>query len=200
MVPASITVLEGMPLTANGKIDRKALPVPEQAAADLFEAPQGEAEQALAAVWADLFGLERAGRHDDFFALGGDSILALKLVARARKRGVKLTPKQLFTGKTPAGVARLVEGRSPAPSRPKARRPCPGQTAVARCRCPLRNCANGSCGSWSPPVRPITSAARCVCWARSMCWRCSKASTRWWRATSRCARCSAWAGTGRWCR
>nr|WP_275406014.1 condensation domain-containing protein [Delftia lacustris] len=98
-----------MPLTANGKIDRKALPVPEQAAADLFEAPQGEAEQALAAVWADLFGLERAGRHDDF-ALGGDSILALKLVARARKRGVKLTPKQLFTGKTPAGVARLVEG------------------------------------------------------------------------------------------
>lgn len=110
MVPASITVLEGMPLTANGKIDRKALPVPEQAAADLFEAPQGEAEQALAAVWADLFGLERAGRHDDFFALGGDSILALKLVARARKRGVKLTPKQLFTGKTPAGVARLVEG------------------------------------------------------------------------------------------
>ena len=67
-------------------------------------------EQALAAVWADLFGLERAGRHDDFFALGGDSILALKLVARARKRGVKLTPKQLFTGKTPAGVARLVEG------------------------------------------------------------------------------------------
>ncbi|WP_353175961.1 non-ribosomal peptide synthetase [Delftia acidovorans] len=110
MVPASITVLEGMPLTANGKIDRKALPVPQQAAADLFEAPQGEAEQALAAVWADLFGLERAGRHDDFFALGGDSILALKLVARARKRGVKLTPKQLFTGKTPAGVARLVEG------------------------------------------------------------------------------------------
>ncbi|MFW9324729.1 hypothetical protein ACN9OK_12265, partial [Glaesserella parasuis] len=68
MVPASITVLECMPLTANGKIDRKALPVPEQAAADLFEAPQGEAEQALAAVWADLFGLERAGRHDDFFA------------------------------------------------------------------------------------------------------------------------------------
>src|SRR5260370_1184549 len=92
------------------RIYRKALPVPEQAAADLFEAPQGEAEQALAAVWADLFGLERAGRHDDFFALGGDSILALKLVARARKRGVKLTPKQLFTGKTPAGVARLVEG------------------------------------------------------------------------------------------
>src|SRR2546427_2877054 len=64
MVPASITVLECMPLTANGKIDRKALPVPEQAAADLFEAPQGEAEQALAAVWADLFGLERAGRQD----------------------------------------------------------------------------------------------------------------------------------------
>ncbi|MET1537510.1 phosphopantetheine-binding protein, partial [Burkholderia sola] len=70
---------------------------------------QGEAEQALTAVWADLFGLERAGRHDDFFALGGDSILALKLVARARKRGLNLTPKQLFTGKTPAGVARLVE-------------------------------------------------------------------------------------------
>ncbi len=125
MVPASITVLEGMPLTANGKIDRKALPVPEQAAADLFEAPQGEAEQALTAVWADLFGLERAGRHDDFFALGGDSILALKLVARARKRGLKLTPKQLFTGKTPAGVARLVEAPAAGAAQPEGTAPLP---------------------------------------------------------------------------
>ncbi|EEF24314.1 antibiotic synthetase, putative, partial [Ricinus communis] len=84
MVPASIMVLEAMPLNANGKVDRRALPEPARIGAD-GDAPQGAVEQALAAVWCEVMGLEDIGRHDNFFELGGDSILSLQIVARSRK-------------------------------------------------------------------------------------------------------------------
>lgn len=108
MVPSAIVRLDALPLTANGKLDRKALPEPVQAGSGkAFEAPQGEAEEALAAVWADVIGCEQVGRNDNFFELGGDSILSLQIVARSRKRGYKVTPKQLMEGQTIAAVAAM---------------------------------------------------------------------------------------------
>lgn len=89
LVPESITLLDALPLTANGKVDRRALPRVESAESapnESFEAPRGPIEEALAAIWRQLLGVERIGRGDNFFALGGDSILSLKLVARVRKK------------------------------------------------------------------------------------------------------------------
>ncbi|MCL7931125.1 non-ribosomal peptide synthetase [Halomonas llamarensis] len=108
MVPSAIVRLEALPLTANGKLDRKALHEPVQAGGGkAFEAPQGEVEEALASVWADVIGCEQVGRNDNFFELGGDSILSLQIVARSRKRGYKVTPKQLMEGQTVASVAAM---------------------------------------------------------------------------------------------
>ena len=82
MVPAAFVSLQTMPLTPNGKLDRKALPDPGEAAyaRQSYEPPQGEVEQALAAIWAELLGVERVGRHDNFFELGGHSLLAVRMV------------------------------------------------------------------------------------------------------------------------
>uniref|UniRef100_UPI0011828972 phosphopantetheine-binding protein n=1 Tax=Paraburkholderia sp. BCC1885 TaxID=2562669 RepID=UPI0011828972 len=109
MVPSALVVLEAMPLSPNGKVDRKALPEPEYMERE-YEAPVGEVEEALASVWADVLQVARVGRHDNFFALGGDSILILKVVARAVKAGVTVTPRQLFETQTVAGLAQAVAG------------------------------------------------------------------------------------------
>ena len=105
MVPNTIMPLEALPLTANGKVDRRALPEPEETEAQSYEAPQGEVEAKLAEVWSEVLGVERVGRHDNFFELGGDSILTLQIVARARKRGLKVQPKQLMELQTVSDVA-----------------------------------------------------------------------------------------------
>ncbi|MCS6511091.1 non-ribosomal peptide synthetase [Burkholderia thailandensis] len=111
MVPAALVVLDALPVTANGKIDRAALralaaaPAPATAADE--DAPRGPIEETLAAVWRDVLKAARVGRHDNFFELGGDSILVLQVIARSRKRGVKFTPKQLFDGPTLAELARV---------------------------------------------------------------------------------------------
>ena len=87
LVPEAIVVLDAMPLTPNGKIDRKALPRPVQAAAPrAIELPRGPTEQVLARLFGEVLGLDAVGRDDDFFELGGDSILSLKLIARIRKQ------------------------------------------------------------------------------------------------------------------
>ncbi|WP_245222898.1 AMP-binding enzyme, partial [Pseudomonas gingeri] len=82
MVPSAFVLLERFPLTTNGKLDRKALPAPDQAALSsrAFVAPQGEVELALARIWAEVLKVERVGRHDNFFELGGHSLLAVKLI------------------------------------------------------------------------------------------------------------------------
>jgi acyl-CoA synthetase (AMP-forming)/AMP-acid ligase II len=87
MVPAAYVELEAFPLTPNGKLDRKALPAPEAGAyaARVYEAPRGEIETALAAIWAELLKVERVSRHDNFFELGGHSLLATKVILRIRK-------------------------------------------------------------------------------------------------------------------
>ena len=81
MVPAAIAVLPALPLNVNGKVDRTQLPELAQGAQQAYEAPQGEVEQALAAIWAQVLDVERVGRHDSFFDLGGHSLLAIQLLS-----------------------------------------------------------------------------------------------------------------------
>ncbi|MFH9870306.1 amino acid adenylation domain-containing protein [Streptomyces lydicus] len=110
MVPSAFVLLDALPLTANGKIDRRALPDPEPAAGGdaPYVAPRGEIEEALAAVWAEVLGLERIGVHDNFFTLGGDSIAGLQVAVRARRAGLRLTSKDLFRRQTIAALAPVV--------------------------------------------------------------------------------------------
>ncbi len=106
MVPAAITVLDALPLNAVGKLDRKALPEPVFADDTTpYVAPSTPTEHVLATVFAALLGRERVGVDDSFFALGGDSILAIQLVSRARAEGVTVTPLQVFEHRTVAALA-----------------------------------------------------------------------------------------------
>ncbi|HEV2150123.1 MAG TPA: amino acid adenylation domain-containing protein, partial [Longimicrobiaceae bacterium] len=106
MVPGTFVRLEALPLTANGKLDRRALPAPDSAGEERgYEAPRTATEQALASVWAEVLRVERVGVHDNFFELGGDSILSIQIVSRARRAGIRLTPRQLFEHPTVAGLA-----------------------------------------------------------------------------------------------
>ena len=127
MVPAQIVLLAQLPLTANGKLDKRALPVPGLVTQQ-FVAPVGEVEEKLAAIWAEVLKLERVGSSDNFFELGGDSILSLQIIARAKRQGIKLSPKQLFEKQTIgqlAAVARLIEAKPATTAAPAARGPLP---------------------------------------------------------------------------
>ncbi|MDX2093741.1 MAG: amino acid adenylation domain-containing protein, partial [Kofleriaceae bacterium] len=114
MVPSAFVVLDAMPVTPNGKLDRKALPAPDRAALVRHEyvPPRTEAEQLLAGSWCELLGVERVGVHDDFFALGGHSLLAMQLVARIRQTlAVALTVREVFEAPTLGALAEVI-GRS----------------------------------------------------------------------------------------
>jgi amino acid adenylation domain-containing protein/non-ribosomal peptide synthase protein (TIGR01720 family) len=107
MMPSAFHVLPSMPITANGKIDRKALPglvVSETADAAADGAPTTPAEALLVSIWTEALG-RSVGIHDDFFALGGDSILVIQVASRARADGLRITPAQLFEYPTIAGLA-----------------------------------------------------------------------------------------------
>ncbi|UFZ04830.1 amino acid adenylation domain-containing protein [Bradyrhizobium ontarionense] len=120
MVPSRIVMLDRLPLTANGKLDRTALPQPDDEIVVAYAAPAGEVEQAIAAVWRDVLGREQIGRDDNFFELGGDSILSLQIIARLRKRGLVLTPKQMFAQQTIAALAGVVAIKPAAAATPAA--------------------------------------------------------------------------------
>ena len=112
MLPRQFIVLESLPLTSNGKVDRKALPVPESAGAVLGprRSPQSQAEKWLAAVWRDVLGIEDVGIDDSFFSLGGNSLLAIRIASRLRQeRGISLSLRQLFEYQTIADLAPLCE-------------------------------------------------------------------------------------------
>jgi non-ribosomal peptide synthase protein (TIGR01720 family) len=105
MVPRSIVQLERLPLSANGKLDRAALPAPQPETAESFEAPRGPAEETLCRIWAEVLRVPAVGVHDDFFELGGDSIIAIQLVSRARQSGLVMTPREVFQHQTVAELA-----------------------------------------------------------------------------------------------
>jgi amino acid adenylation domain-containing protein/non-ribosomal peptide synthase protein (TIGR01720 family) len=113
MVPSQFVVMDAFPLTPNGKVNRRALPNP-QVEADAMMAEDVEArtdgEQRLAQIWCQVLGLERVGLHDNFFALGGDSILAIRISAAAAQLGIELSPAAVFMFSTIAQLAGHVSG------------------------------------------------------------------------------------------
>ncbi|MGW4633314.1 amino acid adenylation domain-containing protein [Nocardia sp. NPDC004415] len=110
MVPAAFVVLDAIPINAVGKLDRKALPDPVFVTDDTaYRAPETPTEQVLADIYAELLGRERVGVDDSFFALGGDSILAIQLVTQAKLRGVQCTPLQVFEHRTVAALGAVVD-------------------------------------------------------------------------------------------
>ena len=115
MIPTTWVVLAEMPLTQAGKVNRKTLPDPEhtRGAETDYVAPATTAERVLAEAWALVLGLAEVGAHDDFFVLGGDSILAIQAVGRARQAGVPVTVRQLFESRTVARLAATVEAAAP---------------------------------------------------------------------------------------
>ncbi|WP_459751031.1 amino acid adenylation domain-containing protein [Streptomyces sennicomposti] len=114
MTPAAVVVLGELPLTPNGKLDRRALPAPERAVADAGgRAPRTPTEKVLADLFAEVLGRDRVGPEAGFFELGGDSIVSIQLVARARRRGLALTPKDVFELKTVAALAARLDETAP---------------------------------------------------------------------------------------
>ncbi|ASA55472.1 non-ribosomal peptide synthetase [Vibrio gazogenes] len=111
MVPAVYVVIDAMPLTPNGKVNRKALPEPDISAVvrHEYQAPVGDAEQQLAAIWSELLGVEQVGRADNFFELGGHSLLAVRMADRLRQHGYQLVIRHLFSRITLAELAETLE-------------------------------------------------------------------------------------------
>jgi amino acid adenylation domain-containing protein/non-ribosomal peptide synthase protein (TIGR01720 family) len=107
MVPAALVALDALPLTANGKLDTRALPAPEYTDVDRYRAPSSAVEEILADIYAEVLGLEPVGVDDSFFELGGDSILSMQVVARARAAGLACRPRDIFVEQTVARLARV---------------------------------------------------------------------------------------------
>lgn len=107
MMPAAFVVLDALPMTLNGKLDRRALPAPAIAGAGsgAHELPHGSVEVALARILEDILGIERVGRHDNYFELGGSSISAIQFIGRANRVGLKLTLNMIFEHRTVAAIA-----------------------------------------------------------------------------------------------
>lgn len=112
MVPSLFVILDRLPLTSNGKLDRRALPSPEAAKIELekvYAPPETAVEKLLAELWAKALGIERVGIHDNFFELGGDSILSIQIANRANQAGIRFTPRQVFQSRTIANLASSLE-------------------------------------------------------------------------------------------
>ncbi|XP_055325985.1 uncharacterized protein LOC129579832, partial [Sitodiplosis mosellana] len=107
MVPSAYVCLPSLPLTRNGKLDRRALPAPDDGAfaRQLYDAPQGEMEEKLADIWSALLGIERISRHDNFFALGGHSLLVVQLLAQLRMVGLQTAVREVFDASNLATLA-----------------------------------------------------------------------------------------------
>ena len=141
MVPSAIVAMEALPLTPNGKVDREALPVPGRSTdPNGIIPPRGPVEEALAEAWAELIGGGPVGVHDNFFEVGGHSLMALQLLARARQVfEVEVSPRDFIEAPTLANLARLVEralaeGSTPAPPIGRADRSVPLPASFAQQR------------------------------------------------------------------
>ncbi|MBW4556599.1 MAG: amino acid adenylation domain-containing protein [Trichormus sp. ATA11-4-KO1] len=109
MLPSVFMQLQALPLLPNGKINRQALPVPDTSKAEFAVAPRTQVEEVLAGIWADILELPQVGIYDNFFEVGGDSILSIRIVAKANQAGLQLTPKQMFEYQTIAELAAVVQ-------------------------------------------------------------------------------------------
>ena len=129
MVPGAFVLLEALPLTPNGKVDRRALPAPERGGAtEAYVPPRTPTEELLAGIWAEVLRIEQVGRQDNFFALGGHSLVAIQVVARVRETlGVELAVRQVFESPTLAELSAAVEA-----ARQEPRLPLPPIEPVAR--------------------------------------------------------------------
>ncbi|WP_410657917.1 non-ribosomal peptide synthase/polyketide synthase [Amycolatopsis sp. lyj-112] len=107
LVPSAFVLLDELPVLPNGKLDRNALPAPDYSELAGGRAPETVVEKILCAAFADVLGIPELGIDDDFFALGGDSIVAMQLMSRARAAGLRITPRQVFTCRTVAGLAEV---------------------------------------------------------------------------------------------
>ncbi len=168
MVPSAFVVLEALPLTPNGKVDRKALPEPDAArtaAAEAYVPPRGPIEEALAAIWAELLGRDRVGVHDNFFDLGGHSLIATQLLARVRGPVRRVAgPERVL--RRPHRGRPGAPGRGGAAGRGRASRPRRSGRPTDRRRSPPRSRSSGSGSSTSSsraaPFYNIPVAVRLV--------------------------------------
>ncbi|MER6169537.1 amino acid adenylation domain-containing protein, partial [Streptomyces violaceorubidus] len=136
MVPAAFVELPALPLTPNGKLDRKALPAPARTTSDAARrAPGTPAEETLCVLFADILAVPDAGVDDDFFVTGGDSIMAVRLVARARQAGLRITASDVFRHRTVAALAALATtAEDTAPAEGTALRTGPTNAEIAEVR------------------------------------------------------------------
>lgn len=111
MIPSAFVRMDAFPMTPNGKLDQRALPSPgaNDFAHQLYEAPQGELEKTLAAMWMELLHLERVSRHDSFFALGGHSLLAVRLMNRVSSLGASVPLSSLFASPSLSEFASVIK-------------------------------------------------------------------------------------------
>jgi amino acid adenylation domain-containing protein len=158
-VPSAFVLLDRLPLTPSGKVDRRALPAPETGGPEGFVAPRTPTEEVLAGIWAEVLRCEHVGATDNFFELGGHSLVATQVVARAREVfRIELPVRTLFEAPTLAGLARHVEALANSGRRTLA----PPLAPVGRERPPCPSLSSG-CGSstrWSRAAAPTTSPSR----------------------------------------
>ncbi|WDE09241.1 non-ribosomal peptide synthetase [Thalassomonas viridans] len=109
MVPTTFTALDSLPLSVNGKLDRRALPAPQRQSEGAYRAPKTGLQRQLCGIWQDLLGLEQVGIEDNFFRIGGDSIISIQLVSRLRRAGLTVQVRDIFDAPTIAGLCRLLE-------------------------------------------------------------------------------------------
>jgi aryl carrier-like protein len=115
MIPALFMILEALPVTSNGKVDRRALPEPDFSSTVLstvYEAPQTELEQRICEVWLSVLGLSKIGRNDNFFELGGDSISSIRVAARLTSIGLAIDAKEIFKHQCVAELANSLQAES----------------------------------------------------------------------------------------
>jgi acyl carrier protein len=116
MIPSWFMALPSLPLTSSGKVDRKALPAPDGSRPDLgreYVAPEGDVQERLAAIWAEVLRLDRVGARDNFFELGGHSLMATQVLSRVQKAfGIDLALRVIFDTPTIAGLAEAIVQKS----------------------------------------------------------------------------------------
>ncbi|MGW1715504.1 amino acid adenylation domain-containing protein [Streptomyces sp. NPDC002156] len=158
MVPEAFVVLDALPMTPNGKLDRAALPTPEVTAVDGTRAPRTPQEEILRGLFAEILSRDphSVGVDDGFFDLGGDSIASIHLVSRALAAGLRLTPRDVFEQRTVAGLAAVASAR-PAPAQGAAQEPAVGELQLTPAMHRLRE-RGGPVGSFSQSALLVTPA------------------------------------------